>query len=111
MEREPRAGATTETQPAADADALTLSQVEAVLRRAAQLDARQRAPRASGLAPEELTRIALEAGVSADAVDAALRELQLGTLGQERKPTLLDERLGPRTVRSARVVDLAPDAA
>ena len=113
MERERRAGAQeTASEPGPDADALSLQQVEAVLRRAAQIDAGRQSPGASGLASEEVTRIALEAGLSAGAVDAALRELELGKLGAEvEKADLLDERIGPNVLRVARAIDLSPDAA
>jgi DNA-binding transcriptional ArsR family regulator len=112
MERERRAGAkSSQTEPGPDADALSLSQVEAVLRRAAQLDAQSRSPVASGLSAEEVTRIALDAGLSPAAVDAAVRELQVGGLSQEQKQALLDKYIGPDVVRTARVVDLSPDAA
>lgn len=112
MERERRAGAKgDETEPGPDADALTLSQVEAVLRRAAQIDAQTRAPIASGLSAEEVTRIALDAGLSPAAVDAAVRELQLGGLSQEQRQALLDKYIGPDVVHTAKVVDLTPDAA
>src|ERR1700748_2706631 len=95
MERERRPGASTETEPGPDADALTLRQGGGVRGgggRAPKLDAGQRSPAASGLVPEEVARIALEAGLSAGAVDAALRELELGKLGEEQKQLdLLDE--------------------
>ncbi|MFL5456726.1 MAG: hypothetical protein ACJ78X_10020, partial [Myxococcales bacterium] len=58
-------------QPAQSADALTLEQVEAVLRRAVQLEQRKHVPDAAGLSREELTRIALEAGLSPEAVEEA----------------------------------------
>jgi len=112
MERERRASAGfVETEPGPDADALSLSQVEAVLRRAVQLDAQQRSPTASGLSAEEVTRIALDAGLTPAAVDAALRELKLGGLTQEQKLAFLDKHLGPRIIRAGRVIDLSPDGA
>lgn len=112
MERERRAGAkATQAEVGPDADALSLSQVEAVLRRAAQLDAQTRSPAASGLSAEEVTRIALDAGLSPAAVDAAVRELQLGGLSKEQKQALLDKYIGPDAVRTAKVVDLSPDEA
>ncbi|HEX4382480.1 MAG TPA: hypothetical protein VH083_06015 [Myxococcales bacterium] len=112
MERERRAGAkASDTSAGPDADPLSLSQVEAVLRRAAQLDAQQRAPAASGLSAEDVTRIALDAGLSPQAVDAAVRELQLGELSKEQKQALLDKYIGPVLVRTAKVVDQAPDVA
>jgi hypothetical protein len=112
MEKERRAGAKVADAGAGpDADPLTLSQVEAVLRRAAQLDAQQRAPAASGLSAGEVTRIALDAGLSPEAVDAAVRELQLGELSREQKQALLDKYIGPDVVRTAKVVDQPPDVA
>ena len=47
-------------QPAQSADALTLEQVEAVLRRAVQLEQRKHVPDAAGLSREELTRAVYE---------------------------------------------------
>jgi hypothetical protein len=113
MERDRRGTpVSAEGQPGPDADALSLAQVEAVLRRAAQIDAQQRTPGASaGLATEEVTRIALEAGLTPAAVDAALRELKLGDLGKEQKQALLDKYVGARVVRSARVVEMPPEIA
>jgi hypothetical protein len=112
MERERRAGAAAaETEPGPDADAISLSQVEAVLRRAVQLDAQQRSPEASGLSAEEVTRIALDAGLTPAAVDAALRELKLGALTQDQKLALLDKHMGPRTIRAGKVLELPPEAA
>src|ERR1700755_3470373 len=100
MERERHPGAkAAETSVGPDADPLSLSQVEAVLRRAAQLDAQQRAPLASGLSAEEVTRIALDAGLSPEAVDAAVRELQLGELSKEQKQELLYKYISPVVVR------------
>ena len=85
--------------------------MEAVLRRAAQIDAQTRSPTASGLSAEEVTRIALDAGLSPAAVDAAVRELQLGELSKDQKQALLDKYIGPGIVRTAKVVDLPPDEA
>ena len=81
-------------QPAQSSDALTLEQVEAVLRRAVQLEQRKHVPDAAGLSREELTRIALEAGLSPEAVEEAMRELQVGALGADRKRALLDRVVG-----------------
>jgi hypothetical protein len=112
MERERRPGAkAADTGAGPDADPLSLSQVEAVLRRAAQLDAQESAPAAQGLSAADVTRIALEAGLSPAAVDAAVRELQLGQLSQEQKQALLDKYIGPEVVRTAKVVDQPPEAA
>jgi hypothetical protein len=74
-------------QPAQGSDALTLEQVEAVLRRAVQLEQRKHVPDATGLSREELTRIALEAGLSRN---------------------LLDRLVGPASAVAARVVDRPP---
>jgi hypothetical protein len=98
-------------QPAQSADALTLEQVEAVLRRAVQLEQRKHVPDAAGLSREELTRIALEAGLSPEAVEEAMRELQVGALSAERKRDLLDRLIGPASTVSARVVDRPPAVA
>src|ERR1700742_4458873 len=112
MERERRPGAkAAETSVGPDADPLSLSQVEAVLRRAAQLDAQQRAPVAAGLSAEDVTRIALDAGLSPEAVDAAVRELQLGDLSRAQKQALADRYIGPSAVRAGKVVEMPPDAA
>jgi hypothetical protein len=112
MERERRPGAgAAASEPGPDADALSLSQIELVLRRAKQLDAEQRSPSAAGLSADEVTRIALEAGLSPEAVDGALRELKVGELTQEQKLALLDKHIGPRVVRAGRVIDLPPDEA
>jgi hypothetical protein len=113
MERERGKGPAGETvQPGPDADALSMAQVEAVLRRAVQLEAEQRSPGVPGLSVEDLTKVAIEAGLSPAAVDAALGELKLGALPQEEKPAAwLDRRLGPERVRAGRVVELPPDEA
>jgi hypothetical protein len=95
-------------QPAQGPDALTLEQVEAVLRRAVQLEQRKHVPDATGLSREELTRVALEAGLSPEAVEEAMRELQVGTLAAGQKRDLLDRVVGPASAVSARVVDRAP---
>lgn len=113
MERDrPKGTATDEVvSPGPDADALSLAQVEAVLRRAVQIDAQARAPGATGLSSEELTRVALEAGLSPSAVDAALRELKLGELDPQAQQGFLDRRIGPSVARAGRVVELPPEAA
>jgi hypothetical protein len=112
MERERAKGPAGETiEPGPVADALSLAQVEAVLRRAVQLDAEQRAPVGPGLSVEELTKVAMDAGLSPAAIDAAVRELKLGALEGEPKQAWLDRRLGPDVVRVGRVVDLPPDEA
>src|SRR4051812_12281557 len=95
-------------QPAQSADALTLEQVQAVLRRAVQLEQRKHVPDAAGLSREELTRIALESGLSPETVEEAMRELQVGSLGSEQKQKLLDRLVGPASATSARVVDRPP---
>lgn len=106
MERERGKQAAGEAvEPGPDADPLSLAQVEAVLRRAVQLEAEQRTPGVPGLSVAELTRVALEAGLSPAAIDAAIRELELGALSSgEQKQAWLDRRLGPSTVRAGRVV-------
>jgi hypothetical protein len=113
MERErPRGAAGESVQPGPDADALSMAQVEAVLRRAVQLEAEQRSPGVTGLSTEDLTRVAIEAGLSPAAIDAALSELKLGALTEEaQKQAWLDRRLGPERVRAGRVVELSPDEA
>jgi hypothetical protein len=89
--------------------ALTLGDVEAVLRRAVQLDARQRVPEGSALTVEDLTRIAIEAGISPDALQKALQELALGHLGREEQQGLIDKLFGPRTIAVARVAEMPPE--
>lgn len=112
MERERAKGPAGESVEAGpDADVLSLAQVEAVLRRAVQLDAEQRAPVGPGLSVEELTKVALDAGLSPGAIDAAVRELKLGALEGEQRQAWLDRRLGPNMVRAGRVVELPPDEA
>jgi hypothetical protein len=112
MERERAKGPAGETiEPGPDADALSLAQVEAVLRRAVQLDAEQRAPGVPGLSVDELTKVAMDAGLSPAAIEAALGELRVGALSHEQKQAWLDRRLGPSMVRAGRVVELRPDEA
>jgi hypothetical protein len=91
--------------------ALSLSDVEAVLRRAVQIDARERISGGSALTIEDLTRIALEAGISPDAVQRALHELTLGILGAEKRAHLLDRLFGPRSASVARVAAMDPGRA
>lgn len=86
----------------APAPALSLAQVEAVLRRAVQLETMQRLPDAPGLTAGELTRVALEAGLSPEAVEAALRELELGQLPGDRREALLDRLFGPACATAGR---------
>ena len=112
MERErAKAPAAESVEPGPDADALSLAQVEAVLRRAVQLDAEQRSPGVQGLSVEELTKVAIDAGLSPSAIDAAISELRLGALSGEEKQAWLDRRLGPSVVRAGRVVELRPEEA
>jgi hypothetical protein len=89
-------------------EALTLDQVQTVLRRAVQLEQRKHVPDAAALSREELTRIALESGLSPEAVEEAMRELQVGSLGSEQKQDLLDRLVGPASATSARVIDRPP---
>jgi len=95
-------------QAAEVGEALTLEQVQTVLRRAVQLEQRKHVPDAAGPSREELTRIALEAGLSPEAVEEAMRELQVGSLGSEQKQDLLDRLVGPASATSARVIDRPP---
>jgi len=66
---------------------LRAEQVEAVLRRAAELDSR----RASSLTIHELRSVAVEAGITASSLDAAINELQSGPTAepQARMPWLI----------------------
>ena len=89
-------------------EALTLDQVQTVLRRAVQLEQRKHVPDAAGLSREELTRIALESGLSPAAVEEAMRELQVGSIGSEQKQALLDRLVGPASTTSARVIERPP---
>jgi len=95
-------------QPSQSGEALTLDQVQAVLRRAVELEQRKHVPDAAGLSREELTRIALESGLSPEAVEEAMRELQVGSIGSEHKQALLDRLVGPASATSARVVERPP---
>ena len=104
------------TEPAETAtreapSALTLGDVQAVLRRAVQIDAGERLPGGSALTVEDLTRIASDAGISPEAVQKALREYSLGTLGADHRAHLLDRLFGPRSTSAARVAQMDPERA
>src|SRR5262249_14261974 len=91
--------------------ALTLGDVQAVLRRAVPIDAGERLPGGSALTVEDLARIASDAGISPDAVQKALREYSLGTLGADHRAHLLDRLFGPRSTSAARVAQMDPERA
>jgi hypothetical protein len=108
------AQATEPTETAATREApsaLTLGDVQAVLRRAVQIDAGERLPGGSALTVEDLTRIASDAGISPEALQKALRELTLGTLGADHRAHLLDRLFGPRSASAARVAEMDPERA
>lgn len=90
--------------------ALSLSDVEAVLKRAVQLDARDRVSTSSTLTVEDLTRIALESGISPTALQEALREQALGRLTNDRRGGLF-ERLFTPSASAARVAPMSEAAA
>jgi hypothetical protein len=91
---------------------LTGNQVEAVIRRAVELQAREAEGGASseGMTAEELVRISTELGLSARHIQQALAEVEVaGDTGAERG--VLTRLFGPGRVTATRTVSMsAPDA-
>src|SRR6478672_9535589 len=75
---------------------LTPEKVQLVLRRAAELDQRERGDEA--LSPAEVTALAAEVGLSPAAVQQALAEVRLGAAAEPRPPGALERVLGDRTI-------------
>jgi hypothetical protein len=82
---------------------LSHAEVQLVLRRAAELEAR-RDDDAEGLSPAELEALAADVGLTGDAVKRALAELHAGALTQPEAPGALERVLGPKRLIAERVV-------
>jgi hypothetical protein len=80
---------------------LTPTEVQRVLRRAAELE--RRAPD-EALAPSEVAALAAEVGLSPAAVEQALAEVRAGALTEPRAPGALERVLGPNTIVVERTV-------
>ncbi|HJZ84246.1 MAG TPA: hypothetical protein VKN99_03705 [Polyangia bacterium] len=84
-------------------DKLTRTQLELVLRRAAELE--QSGGQADELvSEEEAERAGLEAGLSREALQRALAEVRVGGLAPAAPPTALDRTIGPAALVVERVV-------
>lgn len=81
---------------------LTPTEVQLVLRRAAELE--RRAPVDEALSPSEVATLAAEVGLSPAAVQQALAEVRAGALSEPRTPGALERVLGPNTIVVERVV-------
>jgi hypothetical protein len=81
---------------------LSATEVQLVLRRAADLE--RRAPADEALSPSEVTALAAEVGLSPDAVRQALAEVRAGAIAEARTPGALERVLGPNTVVVERTV-------
>ena len=81
---------------------LTPTEVQLVLRRAAELE--RRAPAEEALAPSEVAALAAEVGLSPAAVQQALAEVRAGALNEPRPPGALERVLGPNTIVVERTV-------
>jgi hypothetical protein len=81
---------------------LTPTEVQLVLRRAAELE--RRAPADEALSPSEVTALAAEVGLSPAAVQQALAEVRAGALAEPRARGALERVLGPNTIVVERTV-------
>lgn len=81
---------------------LTPSEVQLVLRRAAELERRE--PGDEGLRPAELQELAREVGLSPQAVEQALAEQRAGALTVPEPPRALERLLGPQQLLVERSV-------
>jgi hypothetical protein len=81
---------------------LTPTEVQLVLRRAAELERRPSTDEA--LSPTEVAELATEVGLSPAAVRQALAEVRAGALTEPRAPGTLERMLGPNTIVVERTV-------
>lgn len=85
-----------------DEERLTPTEVQLVLRRAAELERRQ--PADEALSPAEVTALAAEVGLSPAAVRQALTEVRAGAVAEPRPPRPLERVLGTSTIVVERTV-------
>jgi hypothetical protein len=86
-------------------DEVKTGDVELVLRRAAEIQAKTSTESPGTLADRDVVQLAEEIGISRNAVDRALVELRSGALERSRRPQTLGERLySPAEIVSVRTV-------